>query len=950
MKKYYLLLILLAGIRCMSSETITVPYGKSRIVEIKGSSAAKYLSFDARIDTAGKYSGGGAAGLEVRFNGYALQPDDLANKKNRFYYGRNPLEYISGSGKLFLPYAAWSEKGVPQRIIQRYTFRIDSIARQNNTLEFINTYRAVKDSSVQIRNLVLHDSPETGGRYINNSADIIRLAPAVNIPLGKSSTLKIHGNTHRYLAFSGKITTGKWKSGAQPALIISVNGMDLRKRHLVNKGDFFHFSSKHNIQWLQGKRLTLGYYDWNNVQRTLDKDFIHEFVFDLKDLLLPDQENHIVLHNIFAAFPGSSVDLRDVRLLKNRSFAVAKTVDEKTFFSDGAADLRRKAESLHPGVDKCFQIVSETEQCQQAIDFQYRTPVVGEYSIIDNDGRTAVTFNSSIWQTESFYKVKNKLYRLQRDNTLNTGIFTVQRTVKTTEYGIEISETMSNLSDSDLPVVYVHAFKLPLEKIKEFRVAGEAMRNFVLSTDNFSERKYSQTPLFYLGMEQCGMGIYLMDDVFRNHYSAMAVDKTLYLADDIFYLPPKKSYTVTYRMYPVKGNYYDCLNILRKDLSLYQEIPALHGFVYKQKTSEFYGRYYRNALSNPDTVGKFFAESAITAPAFTSEPMLYGSERPEVWQQAWQIPGKFKKSLRMYDLPLKTISHYCDVHLVATDGVKDKNAESLWQERLADSILLNERNETVAYAAGRLYHVVPTLHNSAGRQIIENLQYLWNEHPQNGIFFDEFNHSRARIAWNFRDNCSALLDEKGNIKRKFAIVPLYCQDFLLAVSGMAIKHNPINFANQFDCTVKLMQQKLIHFAEPVAHEDSYLIRAAQASRTPLTLTCKRNTTAWEDVKYFLQYGVVVCYYASRMYGDHLLQKLYPLTVQAIYPGIVYGGDKILSNRSGKFTLSGAGKINVYIYSDPDGVLSRKLSINSNTVELKIDPAREVALIVADKID
>ena len=85
-----------------------------------------------------------------------------------------------------------------------------------------------------------------------------------------------------------------------------------------------------------------------------------------------------------------------------------------------------------------------------------------------------------------------------------------------------------------------------------------------------------------------------------------------------------------------------------------------------------------------------------------------------------------------------------------------------------------------------------------------------------------------------------------------------------------------------------MQLPLIHFAEPVAHEESYLIRAAQASRTPLTLSCKRNTTVWGDIKYFLQYGVAVCYYASRSYGDHVLHKLYPLTIYEAQAGVIYG--------------------------------------------------------------
>ena len=204
------------------------------------------------------------------------------------------------------------------------------------------------------------------------------------------------------------------------------------------------------------------------------------------------------------------------------------------------------------------------------------------------------------------------------------------------------------------------------------------------------------------------------------------------------------------------------------------------------------------------------------------------------------------------------------------------------------------------------------MENSAGKQIKENLAYVLNAHNKNSIFFDEFNHSKSRIAWNMSDNCSALLDKNGNITRKIAIVPLKSQKFLLDIAQFALKKNSIVYVKQFDCTLPLMQLPLVHFAEPVAQEESYLIRATQASRTPLTLNCKRNTTVWSDIKYFLQYGVAVCYYSARSYIDHVLKKLYPLTIYEAQAGVIYGKDKLLTCRSGSCTLPGAEKLTVYI--------------------------------------
>ena len=289
---------------------------------------------------------------------------------------------------------------------------------------------------------------------------------------------------------------------------------------------------------------------------------------------------------------------------------------------------------------------------------------------------------------------------------------------------------------------------------------------------------------------------------------------------------------------------------------------------------------------------------------------------------------------------------YTDVHLVRTDGLFDFGRRTKWQERLKDSVVRNISGNPVPYRSGTLYHVAPRPENAAGKQIARNLDIILNDRNFSGVFLDEWNHSNARVAFNLSDGTTALLNRDGSIARKVAVIPLYSRDFLLNTGRRVTEGGRIAFANQFDCLLDLMRLPLIHFAEPVAHEPCYLIRAAQASRTPLTLTCKRNTTAWSDVKYFLRYGIICCFYASRMYGDHLLKKLYPITIREIHPGVVIGEDRILTNRSGKFSLGNKRNLAAYIYSDPEGVFSRRIR-GGTTIELTLDPDHEAALIITE---
>ena len=84
MNKYAATLLLSFLPHLVWGQSFSIPYSKNKTLEYTGKELPTYLSFDARIDTAGKYNGGGANALLLKLNGYALQAEDLANKKNDF--------------------------------------------------------------------------------------------------------------------------------------------------------------------------------------------------------------------------------------------------------------------------------------------------------------------------------------------------------------------------------------------------------------------------------------------------------------------------------------------------------------------------------------------------------------------------------------------------------------------------------------------------------------------------------------------------------------------------------------------------------------------------------------------------------------------------------------------------------------------------------------------------
>ncbi|MBQ7652218.1 MAG: hypothetical protein IJS15_14750, partial [Victivallales bacterium] len=727
---------------------------------------------------------------------------------------------------------------------------------------------------------------------MNRLFALIALLPALlfSTPIPESIRLKF-GETREfqlpphskdkplYLAFAARIDTPKWKSGAAPALELSVNGVSITNLQLVNKGDYFHYQRDIRPLWCRDARtITIAYYPWDKATQTLDGNFVHDFVFDITNMMLP-ADNHLILRNAFGAFAESAIEIRNIRLTSNRDFPIATTVKERAPASHALDDLRRRAATPHRGTQTTLQLGDDFDLTARPPHFaprDYRLPDTA-FTLQDHGDGTIELRNASgpALRVSSRWLLSGQSVRLQ-NNTAHTDALAIKRTVKRTPFGITVHDCLQNTTDTDLPVVVDNAFTADLKALRELRLAGIRHQSFSLSTDNLLHRQYSMTPLVFLGYSSSAFGIYLEDDCYRNQFSAITVDDTLHLADDLFYLSPRSSYTFTWKLYPVPdGDYYTLLNQLRQDYRLFQNIPGLFGFIYNFPNGD-YDKYYHKHLTTPEEFKGFLNDTGLSNlaarpyyPDDKDNRPLYGSEPSLAWTRAAESTRQIHTIIRKA-APDSPLLCYTDVHLIRTDGWNDITGNTKWTERLADSVVTNTFGDLVPYRAGWLYHVAPRLDNAAGRQILANFQTIIGPLGFDGFFLDEWDHSNVRVAYNRKDNYTAFLDQHGEIARKVALIPLYCREFQEHVGRLATENGRICYANQFDCLVSLMRLPIIHFAEPVACEENYLLRAAQASRTPLTLGCKRSSSLWLDLKYFLRYGIATCCYSTRMTGNHPL--------------------------------------------------------------------------------
>lgn len=774
------------------------------------------------------------------------------------------------------------------------------------------------------------------------------------------------------LAFSARMQLDKQMTGATPALKVEVNGVTVNGLRLINKGYFFHFNDL-SYPWFSTRynAFLVPYYAWDYPDKLPDGQFVFDFVLDIKDFL-KECNNQIVISNTFdfSWLKNATIEIKNLRLVGNGEFKISETIKEMPRCSNGLWQLRYSATGVHRGISKKLIPSGDFESAIALPSvIMPRSNFEVQYKLKTEADILSFSVNAAEAELKTVYKIvnadKTSLISIHNDAEAMTDSesnLKIKRQIIRKSGWVEIHDELTNLTKTELPVILDYQFKIPLDKLKEFRMAGKKQAAFFANTDNMELRNYAMTPLIFFGFSQGGFGVYIEDRVFRNQYSMIAVNDTLHLADDMFYLAPDKSYTIVLKLYPTQdGDYYKVLNTVRYDYSLYQKIPYLFGFVYENLKGAYFEKSKK--LNTNEEIKTFFDETGIEVAGIM--PMYDEPKNPAQYGANYgaEPMASIKRRMASY---LKFISDtrkagaktlfiaYIDTHLVAVNNNgKILEGEEKFTEYYADSLSYNEFGKLVPYSnGGWLYNLTPDLNNKAGKMVFETLDYYLGDAGFDGIFFDEFNHSKVRVDFRRHDGYTVLLDKDGKIKEKVAIIPLYSEKFLLSLAEKALKKSKVVFANEFDCTADLARMPLIHFAEPHVQEDDCFVRSAQAGRTPLTLTTtwKSNTSAWSDTKYFLKYGVLTCFYGTRMTGDHILKKVYPITVKEIYPGVVVGDDKIVTSRTGVYTLGKSRKLKAFVYGDPSGLLEDTITGYTDAdgkeyLKINIDSNRQIAVIV-----
>lgn len=788
-------------------------------------------------------------------------------------------------------------------------------------------------------------------------ADDYLLAPAIHLQPYEKWTGKIPDNlstknTDRvYLQFKARINAPSNITGSTPAFRVYVDRVPVEGERLANKKESYYINATSQRTWYSGDGMFDALYD--DFSRTSPATWgrLHTFAFDITNLVKVGSPQTVAIEYLFNGVPGTVFDVENCQITVSAPIEKYPYPENSQpyYLSNGFAWARQLATAHHHGIDVTLNTTTDLQSPLTVNSPLQLTPFAATATsdaqmnlMVHFPGWDGIPIHTLIGTPKNGWKKANDFTPLnQSDGVWESVEYRLKRTVTPDAQGIIVEDHVTNLTQKDLPFAILYQMDVgDLSRLKEFRLNGKQQDMFY--ANSIPSRESASYPVGYVRDDKRAYAFVMEDDALRPNGSVMAWDSLLNFGTDMCYLEPGASHTFRFRVIGAPSlDYFEILNRLRNAWNNYQTIPGLFGFVYPQGIDA--------KLTSPQLVKNFFDSTGITVPALPDslpvssgkamgqKRMVYGNEPTSMIEAALTNSSEgFAALMKEAGVKLPLL-FYMDAHLVRTDEGLQVPTD------LADGIVKDIGGRPVDYQPGWLHVVLPLADNSVGERIKENLQAYFAKPYIGGVFLDEWDHSRARYDFGRSDGITARLNADLSINSKIGFIPRMTEDFQKETVDYLQQKKAVVYVNQMDQTAAAQALPVVHFAEPTQYE-SYLLRSAQVAKTPLALNLKRSVNVWTDVYEYLKGGVLLCFYAKRLYGDHLLKYIYPIKVLSAEAGCVMGEDKIVTLRDGAYSFQDNAPMEALIFSAPDGTLQRRISnqkteTGKNVISLKLDAGK-----------
>lgn len=482
-----------------------------------------------------------------------------------------------------------------------------------------------------------------------------------------------------------------------------------------------------------------------------------------------------------------------------------------------------------------------------------------------------------------------------------------RRVVEHDEY-IEVFDSFENLSGKNLPLMQQHACDLG-DAFRAAWLGGMKMPN------GDGVRSIASNPSIFATTATGGIGMYPTNDVFLVHANQTSRDGVISLSDSTCYLRPGAKYTASFAVVPIgKPDFWTFINAARRARDVNFPLKWMFAFmfhdlpVYKwteKRFRSFVEHKGANLLVQSNSVRNRQGRYARATDFINADLRLYTDFQERV--RGWYPDGDVKTG----------IYYHCFLDTTR------RNDETYREDRGLDAA-----GNHINYGGKGAYmhYFIPTTAPGSGfgKVMARLMDVLLEDIGCDGIFWDEFIHSRVAYVYNMDDNHSADIDQKTHklIRTKGAASLLSLPFRVQRVDRIQRENRPF-LINGAPATRTMVDKKFMAFTETGSMTNCRYMLLHSPVALGDHLTEKKYADSYANMHAAIDHGCLFVWYSHIFHDfDAPTKYMFPATPIEIREGIHIAQERIITNRSGNYGWNDFSKFESHVFDregreDPD---------------------------------
>jgi hypothetical protein len=480
--------------------------------------------------------------------------------------------------------------------------------------------------------------------------------------------------------------------------------------------------------------------------------------------------------------------------------------------------------------------------------------------------------------------------------------FRHERQVSEHDEWLEVSDTFTNLTTENLPLIQEHRCDLG----KRFRAAWLAGLEMPAGNGNRSE---GDNPSAYATTETLGIGLFAHNDAFIVHVNQAAQNGVLSLSDREFYLQPGATYTATLAVVPTtRPDFWQFVNAARRAREVNFPLRWSFAFMYHEwPVYEWTDDTVRRFIDNKG------ANFVVQSNDVRNQRGQYA--RATDWLNAdLALYRDFQKRIRsLYpDGSVNTgIYYHCFL-----DTTRE-NDEAYKADRGRDAA----GNYMDYGGEGAYMHTfIPTLEPGHWGGVMEKvMSTILDDIRANGVFWDEFVYSRVPYVYGQQDGVSADIDpETHRLLRTKGSMTLVSLPFRVKMVDRILGEKRPFLINGAPHTRTMVDKHFMAFTETGSMSNCRDMLLHSPVALGDHLTERKYADSYANLHAALQHGCLFVWYTHIFHNHEAPTKyFYPFTPIELHPGYVIGKERIVTAVSGYFGWGDASEYEAHCF-DRDG--------------------------------